>query len=156
MCTPRLWTGGYWRSRRKTGELVWEINTTDQEQSFTITGAPRVFDDKLVIGNGGAEYGVRGYVTAYDTETGEQLWRFFTVPGNPADGFEDETQAMAAETWTGEWWTQGGGGTAWDSFAYDPALNLVYIGTGNGSPWSRKHRSPERGRQSLSRVHRRR
>ncbi|MEM7500506.1 MAG: PQQ-dependent dehydrogenase, methanol/ethanol family [Pseudomonadota bacterium] len=128
-----------------TGELVWEVNTTDQEQSYTITGAPRVFDDKLVIGNGGAEYGVRGYVSAYDTATGELLWRFYTVPGNPADGFEDDTQAMAATTWTGEWWSQGGGGTAWDSFAYDPDLNLVYIGTGNGSPWSRKHRSPEGG-----------
>ena len=128
-----------------TGELVWEVNTTDQEQSYTITGAPRVFDDKLVIGNGGAEYGVRGYVSAYDTVTGELLWRFYTVPGNPADGFEDDTQAMAATTWTGEWWSQGGGGTAWDSFAYDPELNLVYIGTGNGSPWSRKHRSPEGG-----------
>jgi PQQ-dependent dehydrogenase (methanol/ethanol family) len=98
----------------ETGELYWEVNTTDQAQSYTITGAPRVFGDKLVIGNGGAEFGVRGYVSAYDTETGEMLWRFYTVPGNPADGFEDETQAMAAETWTGEWWTGGGGGTAWD------------------------------------------
>ena len=129
----------------ETGELIWEVNTTDQAQSYTITGAPRVFGDKLVIGNGGAEYGVRGYVSAYDTETGEMLWRFYTVPGNPADGFEDETQEMAAETWTGEWWTQGGGGTAWDSFAYDPDLNLVYIGTGNGSPWARSLRSPGGG-----------
>ena len=128
-----------------TGELYWEVNTTDQAQSYTITGAPRVFGDKIVIGNGGAEYGVRGYVSAYDTETGEMLWRFYTVPGNPADGFEDETQAMAAETWTGEWWTGGGGGTAWDSFAYDPDLNLVYIGTGNGSPWARAIRSPGGG-----------
>jgi PQQ-dependent dehydrogenase (methanol/ethanol family) len=129
----------------ETGELNWEINTTDQAQSYTITGAPRVFGDKLVIGNGGAEFGVRGYVSAYDTDTGELLWRFYTVPGNPADGFEDETQAMAAETWTGEWWSQGGGGTAWDSFAYDPDLNLVYIGTGNGSPWARALRSPGGG-----------
>jgi len=129
----------------ETGELYWEVNTTDQAQSYTITGAPRVFGDKLVIGNGGAEYGVRGYVSAYDTETGEMLWRFYTVPGNPADGFEDETQAMAAATWTGEWWTHGGGGTAWDSFAYDPDLNLVYIGTGNGSPWARAIRSPGGG-----------
>ena len=129
----------------ETGELIWEVNTTDQAQSYTITGAPRVFGDTLVIGNGGAEYGVRGYVSAYDTETGEMLWRFYTVPGNPADGFEDETQEMAAETWTGEWWTQGGGGTAWDSFAYDPDLNLVYIGTGNGSPWARSLRSPGGG-----------
>ena len=128
-----------------TGELNWQVNTTDQAQSYTITGAPRVFGDKIVIGNGGAEYGVRGYVSAFDTETGDMLWRFYTVPGNPADGFEDETQAMAAETWTGEWWKQGGGGTAWDSFAYDPALNLVYIGTGNGSPWARAHRSPGGG-----------
>ncbi len=129
----------------ETGELIWEVNTTDQAQSYTITGAPRVIGDKLVIGNGGAEYGVRGYVSAYDTETGEQLWRFYTVPGNPADGFEDETQEMAAKTWTGEWWAQGGGGTAWDSFAYDPELNLVYIGTGNGSPWARAIRSPGGG-----------
>ena len=129
----------------ETGELIWEVLTTDQEQSYTITGAPRIIGDKLVIGNGGAEYGVRGYVTAYDLESGEQAWRFYTVPGNPADGFEDEIQEMAAETWTGEWWTQGGGGTAWDSFAYDPELNLVYVGTGNGSPWVRSIRSPDGG-----------
>jgi len=129
----------------ETGELFWDINTTDQAQSYTITGAPRVIGDKLIIGNGGAEYGVRGYVSAYDPETGEQLWRFYTVPGNPADGFEDETQEMAAATWTGEWWTNGGGGTAWDSFAYDPELDLVYIGTGNGSPWARAIRSPGGG-----------
>lgn len=128
-----------------SGKLIWEVNTTDQEKSYTITGAPRVFDDKLIIGNGGAEFGVRGYVSAYDTETGDLLWRFYTVPGNPADGFEDEIQEMAAETWTGEWWLHGGGGTAWDSFAYDPDLNLVYIGTGNGSPWSRAIRSPGGG-----------
>ncbi len=128
-----------------TGELVWQINTTDQAQSYTITGAPRIADGKVIIGNGGAEYGVRGYVSAYDAGTGEQLWRFYTVPGNPADGFEDETQEMAAATWTGEWWTEGGGGTAWDSFAYDPSLNLVYIGTGNGSPWARALRSPGGG-----------
>ena len=129
----------------ESGELVWEILTTDQARSYTITGAPRIIGDKVIIGNGGAEFGVRGYVTAYDLETGEQVWRFYTVPGNPADGFEDETQEMAAETWTGEWWSQGGGGTAWDSFAYDPELNLVYVGTGNGSPWARAWRSPDGG-----------
>jgi PQQ-dependent dehydrogenase (methanol/ethanol family) len=128
-----------------TGELIWQVLTTDQERSYTITGAPRIIGDKVIIGNGGAEYGVRGYVTAYDLETGEQAWRFYTVPGNPADGFEDETQAMAAKTWTGEWWNMGGGGTAWDSIAYDPELNLVYIGTGNGSPWVRSMRSPGGG-----------
>jgi PQQ-dependent dehydrogenase (methanol/ethanol family) len=129
----------------ETGDLVWEVQTTDRNQRYSITGAPRVVKDKVVIGNGGAEYGVRGYVTAYDTETGEQAWRFYTVPGNPADGFENEAMEMAAETWTGEWWALGGGGTAWDSFAYDPELNLLYIGTGNGSPWPRALRSPDGG-----------
>jgi quinohemoprotein ethanol dehydrogenase len=129
----------------ESGELQWEINTTDQAQSYTVTGAPRMAGDRIIIGNGGAEYGVRGYVSAYDPETAELLWRFYTVPGNPADGFEDETQEMAAKTWSGEWWTNGGGGTAWDSFAYDAELDLVYIGTGNGSPWARSIRSPDGG-----------
>lgn len=91
-----------------TGDLVWEVLTTDQAQSYTITGAPRIADGNIIIGNGGAEYGVRGYVTAYNLDTGEQAWRFYTVPGNPADGFEDATQEMAAATWTGEWWVDGG------------------------------------------------
>ncbi len=129
----------------ETGDLAWEVQTTNPNEPYSITGAPRVFGDKVVIGNGGAEYGVRGYVTAYDTETGDQAWRFYVVPGNPADGFENAAMAMAAETWTGEWWTHGGGGTAWDSFAYDADLDLLYIGTGNGSPWSRSERSPDGG-----------
>jgi len=128
-----------------TGELEWEVQTTDRSDNYSITGAPRVANDLVIIGNGGAEYGVRGYVTAYNTETGEQIWRFWAVPGNPADGFENDAMEMAAETWTGEWWIDGGGGTAWDSFAYDPELNLFYIGTGNGSPWPRTLRSPGGG-----------
>jgi PQQ-dependent dehydrogenase (methanol/ethanol family) len=129
----------------ETGELVWEAQTTDRNEDYSITGAPRVANDLVIIGNGGAEYGVRGYVTAYHAASGEQAWRFWVVPGNPEDGFENETMEMAAETWTGEWWTNGGGGTAWDSFAYDPDLNLFYIGTGNGSPWPRSMRSPGGG-----------
>ncbi len=129
----------------ETGEIRWEVQTTNRNESYSITGAPRVFGDKIVIGNGGAEFGVRGYVTAYDTQTGEQVWRFYTVPGNPADGFEDEAMEVAAGTWSGEWWKHGGGGTAWDSFAYDPELDLLYIGTGNGAPWSRRQRSPAGG-----------
>ena len=128
-----------------SGELVWETRTTDASYRYSITGAPRIVKDKVIIGNGGAEYGVRGYVTAYDTETGEQVWRFYTVPGDPANGFENNTMAMAAETWSGTWWSQGGGGTAWDSFAYDPELDLFYIGVGNGSPWPRVLRSPGGG-----------
>ena len=130
----------------KTGKEVWSAVTIDPKLPMYINGAPRVFRDKVIIGNGGTEVGAnRGYVTAYDTETGKQAWRFFIVPGNPADGFEDETQAMAAGTWTGEWWKHGGGGNAWNGFTYDPEFNRIYIGTGNGSPWNRKIRSPGGG-----------
>ena len=131
-----------------TGKKVWEKDTiVSKEHSYTITGAPRVFNGKVVIGNGGAEYGVRGYVTAYDAETGNQAWRWFTVPGDPAKPFEDESMAAAAKTWdpSGKYWVNGGGGTAWDTITFDPDLNMVYIGTGNGSPWSRNKRSPSGG-----------
>ncbi len=128
-----------------TGAVEWEVQTTDPSGNYSITGAPRIAKGKVIIGNGGAEYGVRGYVTAYDAQSGEQAWRFYVVPGNPADGFENAAMEMAAETWTGEWWKLGGGGTAWDSFAYDPDLDLFYIGTGNGSPWPRTLRSPGGG-----------
>ncbi|MYH51547.1 MAG: PQQ-dependent dehydrogenase, methanol/ethanol family [Gemmatimonadetes bacterium] len=130
---------------RADGSVRWTVQTTPSGSDYTITGAPRVVGDAVVIGNGGAEYGVRGYVTAYDAATGKQLWRTYTVPGNPADGFENEAMRAAAETWTGEWWTSGGGGTVWDGMAVDEAANLLYIGTGNGSPWNRDHRSPGGG-----------
>lgn len=128
-----------------TGETVWEVDTKIANHTYTITGAPRVVNGLVIIGNGGAEMGARGYVTAYDAATGEQKWRFFTVPGNPADGFESPELEMAAKTWTGEWWKHGGGGTAWDSFAFDPETDLLYIGVGNGSAWNQKVRSPEGG-----------
>ncbi len=129
----------------ETGEVSWEVQTTDPSGNYSITGAPRIVKDQVIIGNGGAEFGARGFVTAYDAATGEQRWRFYVVPGNPADGFENESMEMAADTWSGEWWQYGGGGNAWDSFAYDPDLDLIYIGTGNGSPWSRMARSPDGG-----------
>ncbi len=129
-----------------TGHLDWEVRTTPADQAYTITGAPRIIKDKVVIGNGGAEYGVRGYVTAYATDTGAQAWRFYTVPGNPAEPFESRAMEVAATTWRGgKWWEVGGGGTVWDSMAYDPELNLLYIGVGNGSPWNRYIRSPGGG-----------
>ena len=129
-----------------TGRPIWEVVTVDQSRAYTITGAPRIVQGKVIIGNGGAEYGVRGYVSAYDAETGEMAWRTYTVPGNPSKPFESEALRVAAETWTGdEWWKVGGGGTAWDSMAYDPELDLLYVGTGNGSPWSRYVRSPDGG-----------
>jgi quinohemoprotein ethanol dehydrogenase len=130
----------------KTGTLVWETQTTEPGDNRYITGAPRVFNGKVIIGHGGADFGhVRGYVTAYDAETGKQDWRFYIVPGNPADGFEDKAMEMAAKTWKGEWWKYGGGGTAWNAMTYDPEFNRVYIGTGNGSPWNHKLRSPGGG-----------
>ena len=130
----------------KTGKLVWEVQTTEPDDNRYITGAPRVFDGKVIIGHGGADFGhVRGYVTTYDAETGKQLWRWFVVPGNPKDGFENEAMAAAAKTWTGEWWKYGGGGTVWNAMTYDAEKDVIYLGTGNGSPWNHKLRSPKGG-----------
>jgi quinohemoprotein ethanol dehydrogenase len=129
----------------RTGKKRWEINTIDRDKPYTITGAPRVVKGKVLIGNGGGEYGVRGYFSAYDADSGKLVWRFYTVPGNPKDGFESPEMELAAKTWTGEWWLGGGGGTVWDSMAYDPELDTLYVGTGNGSPWARAIRSPGGG-----------
>jgi quinohemoprotein ethanol dehydrogenase len=140
------WDGRLIALDRATGAEVWQVLTVDPELPLYITGAPKVFKGKVLVGNGGTEsHPSRGYVTAYDAETGEQAWRFWIVPGNPADGFENEAMEMAAETWTGEWWRHGGGGNAWHGFTYDAELDQLYIGTGNGSPWNRKIRSPEGG-----------
>lgn len=127
------------------GKVVWSAQTTPPDQPYSITGAPRVGSGLVFIGNGGAEFGVRGYVSAYDAESGQLRWRTYTVPGNPADGFESPAMERAAATWNGEWWTAGGGGTAWDAIVYDPDLEIVYVGTGNGSPWFRDLRSPGGG-----------
>src|SRR6202521_5049117 len=126
------------------GKLIWETLTIDRNFRYTITGAPRVVKGKVIIGNGGAEMGVRGYVSAYDAETGKIVWRFYTVPGDPSKPFESPFLEKAAKTWSGEWWKNGGGGTVWDSMGYDPQLNLLYIGTGNGDPWPRKIRNPRK------------
>lgn len=128
------------------GSVLWEVQTTDRGKPYSITGAPRIVDGRVIIGNGGSELGVRGYVSAYAAADGERLWRFHTVPGNPAEGFESAALERAAETWGGgPWWEIGGGGTVWDSMAYDPALDLLYIGVGNGAPWNRQLRSPDGG-----------
>ena len=140
------WDGRLQALDRATGKLVWSVLTVDPELPLYITGAPKIFKGKVLIGNGGTEvHAARGYVTAYDAETGEQAWRFWIVPGNPADGFENEAMRMAAETWTGEWWKHGGGGNAWHGFTYDAELDQLYIGTGNGSPWDQRIRSPQGG-----------
>ena len=129
----------------KTGSKLWDVMTIDQSKPYTITGAPRVIKGKVLIGNGGAEFGVRGYISAYDADTGKMAWRFYTVPGNPADGFESPALETAAKTWSGQWWRIGGGGTVWDSMSYDPGLDLLYIGVGNGSPWNHTLRSEGKG-----------
>ncbi len=131
----------------KTGAKVWSVDTViDHERNYTITGVPRIVKDKVIIGNGGAELGVRGYITAYDTETGKQEWRFFTVPGDPAKGDESDTISMIRKTWFGDqYWIQGGGGTVWNGMAYDPELDLLYIGVGNGSFWNYGLRSEGKG-----------
>lgn len=137
----------------KTGAILWTQQTTDPQANNTITGAPRVVKGRVVIGNGGAELGARGYVTAYDAETGRKAWRFYIVPGDPAhpDGevSDEPLRRLARSTWSGRWWTHegggGGGGTAWDSMSYDPELDLLYIGTGNASYWNKAFRSPGDG-----------
>jgi quinohemoprotein ethanol dehydrogenase len=140
------WDGRLVAIDAQTGKQVWQVMTVDPALPLYITGAPKIFKGKVLIGNGGTENGPsRGYVTAYDAETGKQAWRFFIVPGDPADGYENDAMRMAAKTWTGEWWVHGGGGNAWHGFTYDAELDLLYIGTGNGSPWNRKIRSPGGG-----------
>ena len=133
-----------------TGTKLWDVITVDQTKPYTITGAPRVVKGKVLIGNGGAELGVRGYVTAYDVDTGKQIWRFYTVPGDPSKGpdsaaSDSALQKTAQSTWHGKWWRMGGGGTVWDSMSYDPELDLLYIGVGNGSPWNHTLRSEGKG-----------
>ena len=132
----------------KTGAEIWQTDTKIEGQPLSITGAPRMAGNLVVIGNSGGDVGSRGYMSAYNADTGEKVWRFFIVPGEPGklDGeASDSVMAMAAATWTGEWWKMGGGGNNWDGIAYDPELNLVYFPTGNGSPHHMKFRSPEGG-----------
>ena len=130
-----------------TGEENWAVQSTPTDGNYSVTGAPRIVKGMIIIGNGGAELGVRGYVSAYDVTTGEMKWRFYTVPGDRNKPQENAALEAALETWSGDEWHKlgGGGGTAWDSLVYDPELDLLYIGTGNGSPWNRELRSPGGG-----------
>ena len=128
-----------------TGKPVWSTLTVDAAKPYTITQAPRVIKGRVIIGNSGGEYGTRGYISAYDAETGKLAWRFFTVPGDPSKPFENAAMARAAKTWSGEWWKLGGGGPVWDSISYDPKLDLIYFGTGNGVQWARSARSAGKG-----------
>jgi PQQ-dependent dehydrogenase (methanol/ethanol family) len=129
----------------KSGTETWSVNTIDREWPYSITGAPRVAKGKVFIGQAGADLGVRGYVSAYDADTGKFLWRWYTVPGDPSKPFENSQMEMAAKTWNGKWWEFGGGGSVWDAIVYDQKTDLLYIGVGNGSPWDQKYRSPGGG-----------
>ena len=135
----------------KTGKEVWSTDTVpeslglgaDMTKHYSITMAARAAKGKIFIGASGGEFGVRGFIAAYDAETGKEVWRFWTVPGDPSKGFENPALAKAAKTWSGEWWkTTGGGGTVWDGAVYDPITDLLYFGTGNGSPWNERTREP--------------
>jgi quinohemoprotein ethanol dehydrogenase len=128
----------------ETGKVVWRVKDTFNNDAL-LTAAIRVVKGKLIVGSAGAEQAVRGYFSAYDPDTGKRLWRFYTVPGDPSKPFEQPELAKAAKTWTGQWWKMGGGGTVWDSMAYDPEVDLLYIGTGNGGPWNQNVRSPQGG-----------
>ena len=129
----------------ESGEEDWRKLTVDPDEPYTVTSAPHVIKGQVLLGNSGSEKGVRGYIGAYDAETGEDLWRFYTVPGNPELGFENEAMELAAETWSGNWWELGGGGTVWDAIVYDDDTNLIMFGTGNGTPWDQRARDPEGG-----------
>ncbi len=120
-----------------TGAPVWTESTTDPAKPYSITGAPRIAKGLVIVGNAGAENGVRGYITAYDAETGKMSWRFYTVPGDPSKGFESKAMETAAKSWSGEYWKTGAGGTPWEGMVYDPALDLLYFGTGNATAWYR-------------------
>jgi quinohemoprotein ethanol dehydrogenase len=125
----------------ETGKVVWETRVAFPQDDYTLTMAPRIAKGKVIIGASGGEYAVRGFFDAYDAMTGRRAWRFYTVPGDPSKPFENAALKKAAATWSGEWWKRGGGATVWDGMAYDPELDLVYVGTGNGAPWPQALRS---------------
>jgi quinohemoprotein ethanol dehydrogenase len=132
-----------------TGKPVWETRVAYPQDLYTITMAPRIAGNKVVVGISGGDKPTRGFVDAYDAATGKRAWRFYTVPGDPAKGFENEAMRAAAKTWGGEFYKNGGGGAVWDGVAYDPETNLVYVGTGNAEPWVQKFR----GAQSVDNLY---
>ena len=119
-----------------TGKEKWSKVVVPDQVTYAITGAPRIVKGRVIIGSAGSEYKARGSIAAFDADTGKEIWRFYTVPGNPAVGHQTAALEAAAKTWTGKWWELGGGGSVWDSISYDPQLNLIYFGTANAEPWN--------------------
>jgi quinohemoprotein ethanol dehydrogenase len=142
-----------------TGKLLWTSWAIPEPKEgeispYSITMAARVAKGKVFIGNAGAEFPpFRGYVSAFDVNTGKELWRLYTTPGDPSKGFESKAMEAAAKTWAGEWWKMGGGGSMWDGMAYDPDENLLYIGTGNGTVWSSDVRNGGREKTHLDNLY---
>ena len=128
---------------QKTGKEVWSKLTIPEGSHQAITGAPRIAKGMILLGSAGSEYFSRGFLAAYDAQTGNELWKFYTVPGDPSKPFEGKHLEAAAKTWSGDFWKTGGGGTVWDGITYDPVTNLVYFGTANAEPWNPAHRGTQ-------------
>jgi quinohemoprotein ethanol dehydrogenase len=127
----------------ETGKPVWETRVSWTQHEQTLTVAPRIAKGKVIVGAAGGDRPTRGFFAAYDAETGHEVWKFFTVPGDPAKGFESAAMRKAAATWDGDWWKLGGGGSVWDGISYDPESELVYVGTGNAEPWPQALRTKD-------------
>jgi len=132
----------------ETGHPVWESRISYSRDGYTVTMAPRIAKGKVIIGVAGSELPIRGFFDAYDAHTGRLAWRFYTVPGDPSKPFENPALKKAAETWSGDWWKLGGGGSLWDAISYDPEADLIYVGTGNGGPWPEELRH-SKGKDNL-------
>ena len=132
----------------ETGKPVWESRVSYSNEGYTITMAPRIAKGKVIIGVAGAELPIRGFFSAFDAATGKFAWKFYTVPGDPSKPFENPALKKAAETWSGDYWKLGGGGSVWDGMAYDPDADLLYVGTGNGGPWPEELRK-SKGKENL-------
>ena len=123
----------------QSGKVLWESRVTPTNLPYTITMAPRVIKGgRVIVGASGGEYAVRGFFAAYDANTGKELWKFYTVPGDPSKPFEQPIYAEWAKTWDAskKWWVAGGGGPVWGGVAYDPDEDLVYVGSGQPGPWT--------------------
>jgi len=131
-----------------SGKIVWQAQVSSVDEHYTLTMAPRIAKGRVIIGVAGGEYPNRGYFDAYDAQTGKRAWRFYTVPGDPSKPYENEWLKKAAETWSGDFWKVGGGGSVWDGMAYDPEADLFYVGTGNGGPWPEELRH-SKGKDNL-------